>query len=140
MPIGELRGIGDSPFQGDVGVFVEPVELAHSLRLVTLAVLDRVVTELTDRHLGKAGLLDAIDLQPIAEVAERILTLGHCCYSSSPSLQALASCVFWKTRKMTNSAGRTGAIPTSIMSRPLRISSSVIVSRPTLTENASSSL
>ena len=35
--------------------------------------------------------------------------------------------VFWKMQKMTNSAGRTGAIPISQISRPLTMSSWVIV-------------
>src|SRR5262245_58994767 len=43
-------------------------------------------------------------------------------------------------RKMTNSAGRTGATPISQMSRPFKMSSRVIVVRSQVTKNASSSV
>lgn len=46
----------------------------------------------------------------------------------------------WAMRNMTNSAGFTGAMPISMMRRPLLISFGVMVLRSTLTKKASSGL
>src|SRR3546814_8146505 len=66
-----------------------------------------------------------------------VACFGH----GSSSLHAgrhSASPVFCENRKMTNSAGFTGATPTRQMSRPASMSAWVVVSRSHLTKNASS--
>ncbi len=104
---------------------------------------ERDVVEAVNPNIGTVQMnqIDTIDLLPGTFGTNLLKTrvfnrgssaTGHGAWLYLPCFidPLFASCVFWKTRKMTNSAGRTGAIPISMIRRPLRISSTVIVSRP----------
>ena len=62
-------------------------------------------------------------LMPSISSRKRKLRSGSCVPWTALPLALSLPPVFWKTRKMTNSAGRTGAMPISKIRRPFRMSS-----------------
>lgn len=67
MPVREFGEISDAPLERDICVLVEAIELAFSSRLVALAAFDPKRRQIADSDLGKAGLLDPVEFEPIAE-------------------------------------------------------------------------
>ena len=88
-------------------------------------------------------MLKCLQAGPVTDVCMSVVTEAELLYSVEvsprrnqdaaglgaflPYVEARASAVFWKMLKMTNSAGRTGAIPISQISRPFNMSSCDIV-------------
>src|SRR5262249_49432687 len=130
----------------------EARNLADRDVLAAVAILDRGDLGLESGRLGEGALhrapvvADAVDGDDEIEPAIRVIPNyeGHLpsflcpMIESKPPPQAASSSVFCWMRKMTNSAGLTGAMPTSQISMPASISASVIVVRSQRTKNASS--
>src|SRR5262249_41114219 len=104
---------------------------------------------LGDRHLeteardfleaGLHGLFaEPVPAHTEIELPVRIITLG--CHALAPSRQARLSAVFCPIRKITNSAGLSGATPIRQTMRPLSRSFCVMVVRSQRTKYASSGL
>jgi len=72
VPVRQLDRVGEAPFERDVAVFVDALELANGGELVPLAIFDGVVARIADRDFREAGLDDAVYFEPVAEIAQRI--------------------------------------------------------------------
>src|SRR5699024_2783201 len=97
-------------------------------RHVALPVLDGINGDVGRGDLGKAGRLGPVNGYLIVVFFEWIDNIRH--NFVPPQQYQVVLWVIWVMRKTTNSAGRTGATPISQMSRPLRISSWVMVVAP----------
>jgi hypothetical protein len=60
---------GQAPLQRDISVLREPTQFSYVGRIGALAVIDRVDRRFSDHHFAESGLGDAVDLQPVAEIA-----------------------------------------------------------------------
>src|SRR6266545_1958270 len=153
-PTPEADVTGDAALQGDVGQLAQPTDLADRGVVGAVAVFDRlhVDRQPADLREGAAHGLAGVDvgdahLVVVGRVRVALGLLGPCgrwhdALLSCPERQATAtsSRVFCLNRKMTNSAGRTGAMPIITMRRPLAMSSSVMVDLSQRTKNASACL
>src|SRR5262245_51987854 len=72
-PLPERGVVGGAPLERDVGVLVQPRQLAGGERLlVTLAVLDGVLRRIQARRLAESAAIDALDFQPEIKSSVRI--------------------------------------------------------------------
>jgi hypothetical protein len=85
VPVEQLERVGDAVPERDVAVFGEAGELADMVRVIALAVVDRLGRRFADRNLAEPRLRNAVDLEPKAEISPRILSVP----SNHPSSAAL---------------------------------------------------
>src|SRR5262249_36496004 len=105
------RGI--AALEGNIREFLQTWELAHGNIFVAIAILNSIGVGRESATLGETGDGDPVDFHQEVEPRPRISEAARLGHVISPSIDRsdAASSVFWRKRKITNSAGLTGAMP-----------------------------
>src|SRR6476469_1975589 len=148
-PVPEADVAGDAPLERQrARELLEPHELAHGDVLAAGAVLDHRHLHVQPARLGeRPAHRDTVvadvghdDQEVVGGIRVFPRHRWHFPLPFGAVQTSWGSRVFCWIRKITNSAGKTGATPTTQTSRPLAMSSSVMVERSQVTKNASSAV
>ena len=135
-PLLELGVVGDAALERDRLVLGAAGRLAAVLGIAALAVLDDLGGALERADLADAGDVAAVPLHAELEVLVRIEALrvdGELCHGVSPVRLSIWPAICW-ILMTTNSAGLSGAKPTTMLTMPRLMSFCVVVSLSHLTK------